>query len=261
MESTLSLSFKELCADTGQFLGWGRGAAYGDTAWSEADKSRIETCVKSGLRQFYIPATPYEWSFLKPVASITLPADSSVVDLPDDFGHLDGGFIISSDDNVRGWEVPAVGPGMVTRSYAVDSQAIGWPDLIAVRPKRGTDVHHGQRFELHIFPISDQEYTITLQYSLLPNALDGTRPFAYGGMAHAETVRTACLMAAEEYLDNNRGIWAQKFVERLAASIAYDMKNKSALIGYNGDRSDELGHFRRRRWHDQTITFNGVLPD
>ena len=96
MESTLALQYKDLLAETGLFLGFGRGEEFGDTAWTTQQQAAIESCVKSGLRNFYWPppveGTPssYDWSFLKPTASLALVSGQSAIQLPDDFGGFDG---------------------------------------------------------------------------------------------------------------------------------------------------------------------------
>src|SRR5436190_13671644 len=96
MESTLSLTLNDLSAEVGRFLGYGRGAAFQDAAWTKDQQAAIDSCVASGLRQFYFPpAVPpeissYDWSFLKPVCTATFTQGASVVALPDDFGGFEG---------------------------------------------------------------------------------------------------------------------------------------------------------------------------
>ena len=75
---------------------------------------------------------------------------------------------------------------------------------MAVRPLKGTTLTAGQRFDLYVFPIADQEYTLNLRYYVLLNDLTTARPYPYGGMTHAETilagVRAAGLPLAKHIL-------------------------------------------------------------
>ena len=46
----------------------------------------------------------------------------------------------------------------------------------------------GQRWALEVYPTADEEYTISLSYSISPSALTGASRYAYGGAAHTETI-------------------------------------------------------------------------
>src|SRR5580693_2904753 len=87
MEPTLNLQKTDLYAAAGKFLGYGTNSAN----WTSDQLENIQFCSNSGYRQFLYPAmgdakTSYDWSFLKPTASLVLPAGDSVINLPDDFG-------------------------------------------------------------------------------------------------------------------------------------------------------------------------------
>lgn len=76
-ESTNSLTFLQLKQEVGYFAGFTRI----DTNWSAAQKSLIEFIVQQGIKRFYFPpptirnGKPHEWSFLKPVNSISVFGD------------------------------------------------------------------------------------------------------------------------------------------------------------------------------------------
>ena len=73
-ESTASITYSDLREEVGFFLGYGRSSSN----WTTDQIYAIESVVKSGLRQFYHPprvpgdSIAWEWTFLKPVTSITL---------------------------------------------------------------------------------------------------------------------------------------------------------------------------------------------
>lgn len=268
MESDLSLTLTAIEAEIGFFLGYGRGENYDDTAWTTQQQQAISAAVRSGLRQFYIPepidGASYAWSFLMPTTTKRLLSGLSTLNLPDDFGHAEGMVTLASDTNSCYEPVRITGEGRVSQAYARDATSTGTPTLIAVRPIRGTSADKGQRFQFYVWPAADQDYDLTFAYTLLPNALSGERPYAYGGMLHAETILAACKMAAEETLDDvipGQGVWSLKFRARLAASIDIDRRNKPQHLGPNLDRSDDLnGWPYSRRQREATVTFNGIDP-
>lgn len=78
-ESTLSLSFDEISAEVGDFLGFGRESV----SWSTRQAAVVDGVIASGLRRFYSPPplandpVAHEWSFLKPVASLVIQGDKA----------------------------------------------------------------------------------------------------------------------------------------------------------------------------------------
>ena len=253
MESTLSLTLDDLSATVGTFLGYGRGLAKGDTEWTTEQQAGITECLASGLRQFYFPPplpgerSPYDWSFLKPVASLTLDEGEQEQKLPDDFGGFEGRItVVGAETSQNPWAINLIGEGALREAYAVSPTRTGRILAAALVPLRASGVGKGQRFKLTVFPIADQSYTLQFRYYLNPDALTASAPYPYGGTMHAETIREAVLMAAENFLDDGSQVHQMKFTERLAASIGMDRRMKPQQLGYNGDNSDvkHLGLYR-----------------
>lgn len=269
-ESTLNLKLADLEAEVGFYLGWGRGTAFAEPAWDDRQQREVTLCVNRGLRSFYFPAplpgeiASYDWSFIRPHVALTLlsGSDPSVVALPDDFGGIEG--VLRLFDSGRpSFAVRVVPEAFVRRKFEELPDATGQPQYACVQPKKGTTTTRGQRFQLFVWPIADQDYTIQLQYYLLPDALSGTFPYAYGGAMHAETILAAVKAAAEQHQNGERGIEHDYFVERLRASVSLDRRNKAQVFGYNGDtgynRAGLAG--RSRHWlQNDPITFDGVEP-
>lgn len=263
MESSLSLKLSDLEAEVGLFLGYGRGEDFDDTPWSDHQAAAIASCVRSGLRQFYFPpplqGAVHEWSFLKPTATLTLASGDTTVDLPDDFGGLEGPLAVFAEDATRPWIVPVTG---LVRQVTGDGTETGYPKYAEIEPLKGTGSQRSSRYRLAFWPTADEDYTIKLKYSILPEALTGDRPYAYGGAPHAETILESCLAIAEERLDDMQGVHKAKFAERLLASLHQDRKARPQALGYNADRSDGSARgWRRRRDSDFTVTFDDVVYD
>lgn len=263
-ESTLALSYPALKSEAGLFLGYGRGVP-DDRAWTTRQSSLLDSVVQSGLRQFYYPmpmdqgGQSYEWSFLRPTRTLALAADAQTLPLPDDFGGFEGQLSLTNADGDVGYPLELTGIGRVRQMRANFPDNTGRPILAAVDPEKVSGAG-GQRWVLEVYPAADEAFTITCSYYLHPDALSGSRPHAYGGPVHAETIRAAIIAAAELTLDNKRGERWAYFQERLATSISQDRKLKPQVLGYNGDNSNMIhaGLDPRDRRFINRVTVNGV---
>ncbi len=267
MESTLSLTLTDLLQDIGFFLGYGRGTGtIFDPVWTHQQETNIGVCMKSGLRQFYFPkplegeAASYDWSFLRPVASLPFIQSAQTVPLPDDFGGLDGQITIAATTTaLMPWPLTVVGEGMLRQYYAVSPSRTGRPLAVALSPIKSAGP---QRWQLNVYPAADQDYTLQVAYYLNPDSLTQGAPYPLGGLQHAETIREACLAAAETFMDDASTVHRMMFQERLAASVNSDRKTKPQTLGYNRDRSDlaavNLGRDGTHWLGYGGITFNGT---
>lgn len=264
MESTLALKKSDLQVKAAKYLGWGRGAANGDTAYDADELEYLKDFMDSCCRRVYkaaIDGKTYDWSWLRPVRPVTLASGASSLALPDDFGGLDGDITLSASGSNSFCPVRVVGEGAVRQRYAEYPSRTGRPEVAAVSPIKGASATEGQRFNLTYWPSPDQAYTASLAYYVLPDMLTTLLPFSYGGMLHCETIRESCLAAAEESGDDTQGVHKAKFFERLAASISADRKYKDQFVGYNGDRSDlRYRDSDPRGWRTGgTATYNGTF--
>jgi len=259
------MTLRKMEQEIGFYLGYGRGSYASETPWNASQQTSISFCVDEALRMFYTP-TPtdptqsgYKWSFLYPTATLTLAINANSVDLPDDFGNLEG---MISIGNATGGFLPVqlTGEGVIRQQYAATPTTTGRPLMAAVRPLKGTSLNEGQRFDLYIYPAADQAYTLNLRYYVLLDGLTNAKPYPYGGMTHASTILAAARASAEFFLDGMRGPNYQYFMERLMASISQDRGLKPQLVGYNGDRSDiNTGYFgpNPNYWNSRVL-YNGV---
>ena len=267
-EPTLSLAYNDLAGEVGTFLGWGRGTALGDPAWSSQQQAPVDSCVRSGLRQWYYPHpievmdVSYDWAFLKPMVTLSLVANQTTLPLPDDYGGVEGRVTLSAPQGIQWWPLEFLGIGQVYQQQALFPTTTGRPWMCCTEPLKGTTGTQGQRSQLRVWPIPDMAYTLQLQYYVNPDYLTGANPYAYGGAQHVETILESCLAIAEQRLDDAMGVHTLKFKERLIASINMDRKSKPQTLGYNGDRSDlrdrRWGPRYDRIWGQNLITGNGM---
>lgn len=267
-ESGLSLSLDDLRAALGNYLGYGRGAVFGETAWNVPQANNIEDLLKSGLSQVYTPpelATgepPHNWSFLRPFVNLTLPSGASQVDLPDDFGGFEGPiYILNPAAANRRWALPLTNEGMVQSMHASQPDTTGAPRIAAEKVLAGTTRISSTRSALYFWPVADGVYTVAAEYKHLPGVLTGSYPYPPGGAQHAELFKASVLACAELQLDDQRGPRWAEFLTKLSASVHVDRKRKGDWIGYNGDRSDSgcrVGRSQYNRYYDNpAVTYNG----
>lgn len=264
MESTLALSYEKLRRDIGLFLGYGPGELYSGRAWEDAELRDIASAIESGLRQFYSPprlegeSCAHTWSFLSPVTTLRFSSGAEVLELPDDFGSINQRMNLTASANSGPIVVDLVNDGQIRLLYAADNAATGAPCYAAIRPLRGTTADDGQRSEMHIYPLADQDYDIEVPYNILPDMISTTRPFPYGGADHSECILASCKAAAEANQDDAKGLWWVNFMERLAASIDKDRQKYPMKLGYNGDRSAQKISLRESVKWGSSVTVNGI---
>jgi hypothetical protein len=239
-ESTLSMNLTSLRKELGWF--WLGERTAGN--WTADEITQLDDMIASGLRNFYHPPptqnTPkgYKWSFMEPTTTLSLVANTADYTLTANFGGLIGEMTYSADDN-RWFPIETTGEHRIRTLRQRDYSSISSdPKLAAVRPISSSG-SNGQRFQLMLYPKPDKAYTISYRYHALPNQLTAANPYPMGGAAHAETILESCLAVAESRMDNNAGIHAAAFQQRLGASIAFDTQmHTPEHMGYNGDGSD-----------------------
>ncbi|HOK67205.1 MAG TPA: hypothetical protein PK054_12635 [Anaerohalosphaeraceae bacterium] len=258
-ESSLSITFDELRIEVADYLGLGRDK----TKWGPDNSARIDSYIKSGLRQFYYPpaisanSSPHTWSFLSPTASLQLVIGQAQIDLPDDFGHLVGSKLYYNE-NYLGSSILVIGEGQL-RQLLQTGIYDGRPTRAAIRPKKMEYGNIGQRWELVFDRNPDDAYVLYYRYSILPSMLeDLNRVYPYGGMAHSSTILASCLAEADLRMNGNKGALWNTFLERLTASIEFDYKlGRVHYFGYNGPG---YGPFLPENDRVNYVSLNGVLP-
>lgn len=228
-DSALSLNLFSLRAEVAYFLGKGRPDTTDE--WlllSDSDQRMIDAHIGAGLRMFY---TAHDWSFLRPWKTIDLSSGNWRYDLPDDFGYCNGNVFVSRSDGMR-TPMQLIGQ---TQAMGMNHDMKGAPRFYAVSPKQ-MPLESGQRYELMIWPTPKEALTLTLQYSVVPRTITMDYPYPYGGMLHSETIREACLAAAETDTDDQVGAHRQLYAQLLQQSIRVDTDQSVAdNLGYNGD--------------------------
>lgn len=264
-ESNLNLTFGDYLAEVGSFLGWGRGLDKGDRDWGTRKTAQLVEITKSGLRKKYFPSLPpplltYEWSYLRIFHTAILTDGASSLLLPDDFGGFEGQVYVSNSSDSMLVPVRVGDEAQVVYAQSQQPDTTGAPQLISEGRLKGTNSQRSERTRLKVWPEADQDYTLKFVYHVLPEALTESHPYNYGGAAHAETFKYACLSVAEIDLDGKQnGPHEQAFQRALLASIGRDRLRKPQYFGKNRDHSDPYDRSDQRTHGFSYTTVNGVL--
>jgi hypothetical protein len=256
-EPTLTLPRSKLQGHIGDRLGWGSGPDNGEEEWSDRKLRKINDLLDSALRTVYFEASvdgsaPHRWSWLTPTGDFTMASGERTLLLPLDFEGFVGPKLtvtLASSDSVYS-AIPIVGDPYLDAKYAGTSDATGRPQFAAVRDKVGTGPSNSSRRELYVYPEPDQAYVLRGQYSLIPDALTASWPYAYGGAPMSEVFKFACRAMAEAELDNiapQEGVEWPHYMRCLKLAIGRDGRRQPKTLGRNLDYSDPSRRFGGRR--------------
>jgi len=172
--------------------------------------------------------------------------------LPEAFGHMIGSLVFEGSSVYD--PIDTYGEQTIRELYQ-SGLTISRPYIASVRPK-ACDGSVVQRYELFVYPAPEAAYTLSYRYSVLPSMLvELTNEYPYGGAAHGELFLEACLMVADERLNDAPGIHHQQFNQLLAASIARDTAQTPDRLGVDG--SGRLSRLQRRNANPR-LYYNGT---
>jgi hypothetical protein len=134
------------------------------------------------------------------------------------------------------------------------------PTLAAQRPVSGTDATEGQRWDLLVWRIPDSNYTAYFQEILLIDQIT-TDEFPVGGMLHGDTIKYACLAAAENDKNDRRGEKWERYQQMLQKSMTLDRRlHRSERMGVMTDNSDRRPVHPALTRINHVVTVDGTLP-
>lgn len=237
-------------------------SVYDVSSLGHEKQSLIDSIIQRGVRNVYAPPplpnerTAHEWSFLRPIYPLTTEADDYDYDLPDDFVSIYGPLTYSPDSDTLYLPVQVIGEHQL-RMKLRDGSYTGRPSLAAYRPKPH-DPTTGTRYELLLYPVPDDEYTLHVPMRVNPGPLSEARPFPYGGDLHAELFRESCLREAETHR-GQPGPHEGRFLERLVAAVHLDRSQAAPdSLGLNADTGDQPTMIPLHGWDSFVTTYEGV---
>jgi hypothetical protein len=222
---SLGITYAEIRRNVGRLLGFG---ADPDT-FDPSSVLAVDDAIRAGLRDFYWPSVngaPYDWSFLRKTATISLVSGTATYALPSDFVR------ISSALTVAGGNYPLSqisSSGLRTLGHTASES--GDPVYFAISID-GTNLLLGDtRYQLGLYPVPDASSVLTYGYVFSPTVnLNTGSPL--GGVNHSAAIVECCLARAElamnlESLNQTGGIHLGRAERMLAISIESDRNLQS----------------------------------
>jgi hypothetical protein len=259
-ESGLSIGFPDLLSATGSYLGYGTDY----DSWSAARLAEVSGIVQSGVRRVYYPpavnagTVGYEWSWLRPTATLSIEDGTSDYDLPDDFGCIVGGVHYPEDEFRNAVRIVSVSKILELRATIGTAASHGYPELAATRYKT-SDGSSGQRQEILFYPTPGYNLDMSYEYEAYSGALSETYPYPLGGMQLAELYIESCLAVAESRLNDEIGIHTQQYQTLLIDAIERDKARQRVHFGNMGCSGNARREEFRRGLVPFTMTYNGEL--
>lgn len=177
--------------------------------------------------------------------------------MPDGFGGITGPlYYVPENNRWRTVELINLGEILSRRMMGVRT---GTVQAACVRPK-AFDTAVGSRYEMLLWPMADAIYRLQFKYRLIPDDLTSDN-YPIGGEIHGETLKLACLLTADELIDDgvNAQVTKTAYLESLARSIKFDSDLYSPdRMGYNGDSSDGPVCLGEHRGTQRGIRYNGT---
>ena len=206
----------------------------------EIDNVNYDVDSRHDASNLVLPTTDNPGANISVASTYRLHQDD--YDLPDDFGRIMGDLTFAEKD--KSWHtVKIVGENRIRemrqRDYSTASTTDPYYAAIKPKPQSATD-SIGSRQVIQFWPAISSAVTVSYRYRVrASHDVTSANKHPYGASDHSETILNSCLAAAEQRLDNERGVYYARFMECLAPSIELDARSTRAEnLGYNSDGSD-----------------------
>ena len=226
MSDSLQLSYEDFRSRIGDY----RGYPASTSKWSDKAVAMVEDILKTGCQKVYFMSN-YEWSFLRPTRSITIPSGVDEVELPLDFGQLANPTIRFTGDNASlACSLRDVGEASILHMRQRDTSTTGVPSMCAIAASTRPNQEGPPRSKMLLWPTTNDEYTARVQYNVIPLPLSTSNPYHYGGAPMSQLFLEAFLSSSEEK-DGMPGFYTSKYQQTLSSAIIYDMRSKPRRLG------------------------------
>ena len=231
------------------------------TGFSSDQQSDINDCLNDGLRRVY---SMHEWSFLRPLATVTTVIDQSDIALNAAFDAVANDSDLTYYPSDESWYPPVRWrPDATIRRLQANNPETALPVFYSVRTVT-FDPTVGSRKTLVLYPTPDKVYTLKVPMVLRPVLLDGVNLYAIGGEVLAQVMLEACLASAEHNFEEREHVHEKRFLEMIGLAIRDDKDRSSPTsLGPDAPR-DESGRFdmtdyayRLREQRIGNLTFDG----
>lgn len=225
----LGYTYDEIKREVARFWGY-QGSL---STLSPEELSNINSCVKRGLSRAYKPPPlpdpydlrrtkpPHDWSFLHPATTITTVVGQAEYTLDADFRSFDGPINFPVNGNLG--QLQTIWP--ITPEDMAGARQMntgnGYPYAYCVQPI-ASDGTAKQRTKLTLWYPPYGVWELQCRMRIMPDNIDDTAPYPYGGDIHGGMFLYACLSIAEEQIYGTKGAMWQQFLLELQGSIVED---------------------------------------
>jgi hypothetical protein len=248
------------------------GAGPNPAAWSHGQEQLIAEALRRAKRKVYNPPIvmgeryPHDWSFLRPLGTIQTVAGQYAYDLPADFAQMYGPLTHSTQGSTLYPSINFIGEHII-RQLLQRQETTARPDRAAVRVKQKGE-HSSTAYELLLWPVPDDSYTIDFRYRVNPDTSEANSLPAlvesmdlHGGDRYSEMFLEAAFLSADEIMGVKRSVHDERFIRAVMNAVGSDrLTSAPDSMGYNGDPSS------RRQWtgdwheyDENVVTYNGSM--
>lgn len=189
------------------------------TAPTDTDLTTCKDICMRGLRQFLYPIDTrtgdyWEWSFLRPLHTMTLLDGKWRYQLPEDFSSIITDPTYSEDDSFK--QIARTTPDNIMNLMAAG--AVDYAPYYYTVVTSDYDPEIGEFDEIWFYPKPDSSYNIQFFYKSDPTKSSDSTDFLPGGVKSTEAILENCLAVAEAQEDEVLGIHTQ-----LAQKLTQDL--------------------------------------
>lgn len=225
--ANLRLAFSDLYTRVSNFL----GLTDTGTAPTGTDLTTCKDICQRGLRQFLYPIDArtgdyWEWSFLRPIYTMTLLDGKWRYQLPEDFSSIIADPVYADDE----------GFGQIARTTPENIQNLRAAGVVNYAPyyyaivTSDYDPEIGEFSEIWFYPECDSTYRVQFPYKSDPTKASNAADFLPGGVKATEAILENCLAVAESQEDDVLGIHTQLADKLTQDLIVIDSKKDSGSM-------------------------------
>jgi len=229
-------------------------------AWDSTQREMVDEIVRQGVDRVQKPdplpgrTDVHKWSFLSPLATLSLVVDKSEYDLPDDFGGFaEERMWFEPQDNVIWPDIQIKGEYEIRRLLQQYTSGSGYPRLAGYGQKAESEAG----YQLVLWPLPSMTYTLNYRYNV--KASD-TVTFLHGGDIHFDVYLEACRAEADVLMKKKQRRHEDRFLMKLHNAIRYDQQLiNPGNLGYNRDSSSRQseGNSRELGWVQNAVNYEG----
>jgi len=199
------------------------------TGFSSEQTSKIERCIKHGLRRVY---SAHEWSFFKPVTTITTVVGTSAYSLPVAYEGIESHLSYAEEESDYYPRIRQRHDDEIRRMQQ-DTDDTARPLYFSIRTVE-FDPTTGSRRQLILHPTPDEVWVLNAKMTLRATMVDAVNQFPVGGEQLAQLITEACMAAGEHNYDEQPGVHDKQYLELLPLAIQADQR-ASTPVTLGGD--------------------------